>query len=203
MRQGKDDGSRTLLYILGLIPAAWLGLLAAPYLGSGLSGLIEGFSEAMAKPFHITWCENSLKGVLGCIAVYLIGIAVYSSSTQNYRRGEEHGSAHWGSAYKIKRKYADNELFHNKILTQNSAISLNSRKHQRNLNVLVVGGSGSGKTRSYAKPNIMQANTSYVVLDPKGEILRDTGNLLQISSPDFLTCSGVAQTIFFSIVISP
>jgi len=179
MKQGKDGEDNPLLYALGIIPAAWLGLLIAPCLGNGLSGIVEGFADAMSHPFRIIWTERSLLTAVAMAAVYLLGIAVYISSARNYRPREEHGSARWGSAYGIKRKYADKELFQNKILTQNSAVSLNSRKHLRNLNVLVVGGSGSGKTRSYAKPNVMQANTSLVVLDPKGEILRDNGYLLE------------------------
>ena len=83
------------------------------------------------------------------------------------------------SAGAMRRKYADNRYSENKLLTRNVAIGLDGRKHMRNLNVLVCGGSGSGKTRFYAKPNVMQANTSLVVLDPKGEILRDTGGLLK------------------------
>jgi type IV secretion system protein VirD4 len=108
-----------------------------------------------------------------------MGIGIYLSTRRNYRRREEHGSARWGGAAAINRKYRDKDLGNNKILTQNVRIGLNGRKHRRNLNVMVVGGSGSGKTRFYAKPNVMQANTSFVVLDPKGEILRDTGNLLK------------------------
>ena len=98
---------------------------------------------------------------------------------KNYRRGEEHGSAQWGNAEKICKKYAQRNRESNKLLTQNVRIGLNGRKHRRNLNVLVCGGSGAGKTRFYCKPNIMQGNTSYVILDPKGEILRDTGKLLE------------------------
>lgn len=101
------------------------------------------------------------------------------ASPRNYRRREEHGSARWGRATRINAKYRSKQPEQNKILTQQVRIGLDGRKHRRNVNVLVVGGSGSGKTRFYAKPNVMQAHTSYVVLDPKGEILRDTGHLLK------------------------
>jgi type IV secretion system protein VirD4 len=113
-----------------------------------------------------------------------MGIAIYLSNDRNYRRREEHGSAKWGSPSSVNKKYADKEKTDNKLLTQNVAIGLDGRKHRRNLNVLVCGGSGSGKTRFFAKPNIMNANTSFVVLDPKGELLRDTGNLLKSSGYD-------------------
>lgn len=93
---------------------------------------------------------------------------MYYSTHRNYRKGEEHGSAKWGDPRQICRKYAEKDKSRNVILTQNVRIGLDGRKHRRNLNVLVVGGSGAGKTRFYAKPNVMQANTSYVVLDPNG-----------------------------------
>ena len=128
---------------------------------------------------HIVWCEDSLKTVLIFIAAYAMGIGIYLSTARNYRRREEHGSAQWGNAETVCRKYRAAQLAANKLLTQNVRIGLDGRKHLRNLNVMVVGGSGSGKTRFYAKPNVMQANTSFVVLDPKGEILRDTGSLLE------------------------
>jgi type IV secretion system protein VirD4 len=95
------------------------------------------------------------------------------------RPREEHGSAKWGEAAAISRNYADRKFSDNKILTQNVRIGFDSHRHRRNLNVLVCGGSGSGKTRFFAKPNAMQANSSMVILDPKGEITRDTGHLLK------------------------
>lgn len=108
-----------------------------------------------------------------------MGIGIYLSTRKNYRRREEHGSAKWGDAATICKKYRDKRFTENKILTQNVRIGLDGRKHRRNLNTLVAGGSGAGKTRFYCKVNAMNANTSFVVLDPKGEILRDTGHLLK------------------------
>lgn len=179
MRQDKYSQQRKLLYVFGAIPTIWLGLLIAPSMGSGLSGLIRDFGAIMNNPFHITLCEDSLRTVLILLLFYGIAIGVYLSNERNYRRREEHGSAKWGDPSKVNRKYMDKDTSHNKILTQNVAIGLDGRKHRRNLNILVCGGSGAGKTRFFAKPNIMNANTSFVVLDPKGELLRDTGNLLQ------------------------
>ena len=146
---------------------------------NGLVSLIQKFGTVMQNPFHIQLCEDSLKTVLILLLIYGIAIGVYLSTDRNYRRREEHGSAKWGSAGTVNKKYADKKKDENKLLTQNVAIGLDGRKHRRNLNVLVCGGSGAGKTRFYAKPNIMNANTSFVVLDPKGELLRDTGNLLK------------------------
>ena len=108
-----------------------------------------------------------------------MGVGIYFSTRRNYRRREEHGSAKWGSASAVNKKYAQQPKSENKLLTQNVAIGLNAKKHRRNLNTLVIGGSGAGKTRFFCKPNLMQCcRNSYFVLDPKGEIVRDVGELL-------------------------
>jgi len=164
---------------LGIIPVIWAALIVAPFLSEGLVGIFEGFSASTSTPFRITWCEDSPRALLIFLLIYGIGIGVYYSTRRNYRRGEEHGSAKWGDAKQLCAKYADKRSSENILLTQNTRIGLDGRKHRRNLNIMVVGGSGAGKTRFYAKPNIMQGNCSFVVLDPKGEILRDTGNLLR------------------------
>jgi len=179
MRQDRLSKTSLLLYALGLLPVTWAALLFAPYLHGGLPEILENLSAAINDPFNIVWYEDSLKTVLIFIAVYALGICIWLSTARNYRRREEHGSARWGNTGTICRRYHAADLAANKLLTQNVRIGRDGRKHRRNLNVMVVGGSGSGKTRFYAKPNIMQANTSFVVLDPKGEILRDTGNLLK------------------------
>ena len=184
MRQDKFSKAHLILYACGIIPVVWLALLLAPYMGGGLAGLVQYGGAALDHPFHIVWCEDSLKTVLIFLSCYGLGIGVYLSTDRNYRRREEHGSARWGDPKGINRKYADKELTANKILTQNVAIGLDGRRHRRNLNVLVVGGSGAGKTRFYAKPNIMNANTSLIILDCKGEILRDTGGLLEANGYD-------------------
>ncbi len=178
VRHDKFSRQNVLLCCLGTIPVVWLALRIAPFMKDGLSGLIQNFGAAMSRPFHITLCEDSLKTVLIFLGIYGLGIGVYLSSSRNYRRREEHGSAQWGSPAQVNRKYADKVPAQNKILTQNVSVGLDGRKHRRNLNTLVCGGSGAGKTRFFAKPNLCQANSSYVVLDPKGELLRDTGNLL-------------------------
>jgi type IV secretion system protein VirD4 len=179
MRQDRFSKTNLFLYTIGLIPVTWAALLLAPHLHGGLPEILKNISAAMNDPLHIVWCEDSLKTVLIFIAAYAMGIAIWLSTARNYRRREEHGSARWGNAEAVCRRYRAAEPTANKLLTQNVRIGLDGRKHKRNINVMVVGGSGSGKTRFYAKPNVMQANTSFVVLDPKGEILRDTGNLLE------------------------
>ena len=179
----KEDAARTVkwLSILGIIPTIWLALLIAPYVSGGLSLIIKEFPNAINEPFHLSWCSDSVRTILIFIVAYIMGISIYLSSQKNYRRREEHGSAKWGIAREVNKKYKQMPISNNKILTQNVGLGLNSKKHRRNLNVLVCGGSGAGKTRFYCKPNIMQTNTSFVVLDPKGEIVRDLGHLLEKS----------------------
>ena len=127
----------------------------------------------------ITFTEYSLKTVLIFLFFYAMGVGVYFSSRENRRPGEEHGSAKWGVVSQIVKRYADHkERFNNLLFSQTMRIGLNAKKHRRNLNVLVVGGSGAGKTRFYAKPNIMQCNTSFIIADPKGEMLRSVAPLL-------------------------
>ena len=176
----QDNFSKnTVLYIALLVPVIWLALRIAPFIDEGLYTFILKFPEAMEHPFKIIWCEGSLKSILILMILYVMGIGIFYATKKNYRRGEEHGSAKWGDARSINRKYREQHFEDNTLLTQNVRMGLDGHRHRRNLNVLVCGGSGAGKTRFYAKPNVMQANTSMVILDPKGEILRDTGQLLQ------------------------
>lgn len=177
MRQGKR--ASLILCLFGVLPVVWLGLAMAPAASGGLPAMISRFTEVMNRPAQIKLCEDSLKTVLILLLVYGLGIGVYLSSRRNYRRGEEHGSAKWGDARAVNKKYQAKEPEKNKVLTQHVQIGLDGRRHRRNLNTMVVGGSGAGKTRAYAKPNLCQANTSFVILDPKGELLRDTGYLLE------------------------
>lgn len=179
MRQDKLSRQNIILYLCGIIPVVWIALLIAPYLDGGLPGLISNFGSIMNHPFHIQLCEDSPRAVLILLLAYAVGLGIYISNDRNYRRREEHGSARWGTAQSVNKKYADKNWQHNKILTQNVSIGLDGRKHRRNLNVLCCGGSGAGKTRFFAKPCLMNTASSYVVLDPKGEMLRDCGNLLK------------------------
>lgn len=173
------DKFNKYLYLLGLIPVIWISLLIAPSFDGGLKQVLKDFSKIMSNPFSISWSNNSLKLIFISILIYTLGIVIYKSTKKNYRKKEEHGSAKWGNANEINRKYEQNPYSNNKILTKNVCIGYDGRLHRRNLNTLVIGGSGAGKTRFYAKPNVMQANTSLVILDPKGEIARDEGYLLE------------------------
>lgn len=180
MSKPNEDRTAALILIgIGIVPVIWAALIVAPFLSEGLTGIVEGLASGMREPFSIQWCEESPKSILLFLLMYGMGIGIYFATRQNYRHGEEHGSAKWGTAKEVNHKYADKRSDQNILLTNHVKIGLDGRKHRRNLNVLVVGGSGAGKTRFYAKPNILQANTSFVALDPKGELLRDTGKLLE------------------------
>lgn len=179
-KPNEDRTASLILTGLGIVPVVWAALIVAPFLSEGLTGIIEGLSSGMREPFSIQWCADSPKAILLFLLMYGMGIGIYFATRQNYRHGEEHGSAKWGTAKEVNHKYADKHSDQNILLTNHVKIGLDGRKHRRNLNVLVVGGSGAGKTRFYAKPNILQANTSFVALDPKGELLRDTGKLLEL-----------------------
>ena len=179
MNQGNDRQAAVILSLIGVIPVVWLGLLIAPSVKGGLPEILTSLLNAMNAPFHIELCEDSVKAVLVLLFCYGMGVGIYFSTRRNYRRREEHGSAKWGNASVVNKKYAQQPKSENKLLTQNVAIGLNAKKHRRNLNTLVIGGSGAGKTRFFCKPNLMQCcRNSYFVLDPKGEIVRDVGELL-------------------------
>ena len=173
------DNQNKIIFALGVIPVIWFSLLVAPIENGGLMNIISRLPEALNNPLNIVWCENSLKTIFIFWLVYVIAIGVYYSTKKNYRRNEEHGSAKWGNPKTINKKYEQLPIEQNKILTQNVSIGYDAKKHRRNLNILVCGGSGAGKTRFYAKPNIMQGNSSFVILDPKGEIVKSTGHLLE------------------------
>lgn len=176
----KNQKYEALVYtIFGLIPCVWLALLVAPYVGGGLVDILQNAAEIVSNPLRVTPHEDSIKTVLVFVFAYGLGIGIYFATRRKYRKGVEHGSAKWGNAGEINKKYAEKKFLENKLLTQNVRIGLDGHKHRRNLNILCIGGSGAGKTRFFCKPNAMQANTSFVCLDPKGEILRDTGHLLE------------------------
>ena len=177
MRDAKKD-EYVFLGLL-LIPTIWVALLIAPYMDKGLINAIPNLNEALNHPFQIQWTNSTLKTIGIFLIIYVLGVGMYLSSSKNYRRTEEYGSAKWANPNTVCKKYANKDYFANKVFSQNVRMGLDGKKHRRNLNTVVIGGSGAGKTRFYAKPNIMQCNTSFVVLDPKGEIIRSVGHLLE------------------------
>ena len=179
----RRENSKTLLILFAMASpvVSWLALIVAGCYEKGLKLflLLERLTAALEKPMQITFNEYSLKCVLIFLFLYVMGVGVYFSSRENRRPGEEHGSARWGDVHAIVKKYiSKGDSYQNLILSQNMRLGLNAKKHRRNLNILVVGGSGSGKTRFFAKPNLMQGNTSFIIADPKGEMLRAIAPLL-------------------------
>lgn len=156
--------------------------------GENIFEILDRLSQILRQPFSLHYTVYTGKCILILSFAYITGICIYYSQQKNYRRGVEHGSARWGDVHQICKRYADKEYTHNLLLTQNFRMSQEVYKHQRNLNVLVAGGSGAGKSRTYAVPNILQCSQaeskkgggcSIVVTDPKGELLRKTGGLLE------------------------
>ena len=145
---------------------------------TNLFDLMTRFSHVLKHPTLLHWTGYTPQCIIGALACYGLAVTLYYSGYENRRPGEEYGSAKWGSVRALNKKYADPKG-KNAILTKRISIGLDGYRHQRNLNILVVGGSGSGKTRYFCKPGIMSANCSYLVIDPKGEMLRSTGRLLE------------------------
>lgn len=169
-----------MIWLAGLPVIWWVAILLADAIqpGRNLFELMEVLTEKLNHPFQFHYTEYTIKSVLVCTLLYAAGIGIFYSSQKNYRRGEEHGSARWGDARQICKKYSKKPYSQNILLTQNFRISLDTHKHRRCLNILVVGGSGAGKSRGFALPNIMQCCCSMVITDPKAELLRKTGGLL-------------------------
>ena len=175
----KDKQVELVFYFVGAVFIAWLSVLVAPCIHKGLFDAIIYLNEAMNSPFSFELCQDTLKCILISESIYSFSYLAYYYNRKNYRRNEEYGSAKWANNKAVNKKYTEKDYSSNKILSQNVRIGLDGRRHRRNLNTLVIGGSGAGKTRFFGKPNLMQCNTSFVVLDPKGEQLRDVGNLLE------------------------
>lgn len=178
----RQENQKTIYILLGILSVfvIWLALMVAGCYEEDIKlfELLDRLTAAMNNPAHITLNKYSLKAVLIFFFLYAMGIGVYFSSRENRRPGIEYGSARWGNVKSVVKRYMDKDSYKNIILSQNMRLGLNAKKHRRNLNVLVVGGSGAGKTRFYAKPNLMQCNTSFIVADPKGEMLRSIAPLL-------------------------
>ena len=150
----------------------WIGAgMASGYKeGMTIFDALGAFSEWTDHPLILHWTPYTLKFIGIALLLYVFAVVLFFSAKENRRPGEEHGSAKWGDARQLDRKYRDKNPKRNAILTQHLHMSLNSRQHLRNLLQIVVGGSGAGKTRYIVKPNIYEVNASYIVTDPKGEL---------------------------------
>ena len=166
----------TLFYLIGTIPVIWLALLLAQSLGGGLPELLQNMTSALEQPTNIVWTNKSLPTILICLAAYGMAVLLYRTNQGRTRDGEEHGSAAWATPASVNAQFAQKESI---PLTQHVRLGLDTHKHRRSLNVLVIGGSGAAKTRSFVLPNILTANTNYVITDPKSEVLLATGGYLK------------------------
>ena len=162
-----------------VIPIVWFAVLMASCYEPGMTifTLMDAFSAATKNPFSLHWTPYTMKFIGIFLLLYGGAILFYYTGQKNTRPGEEHGSASWGSVRELDKKYRDRDAGKNVILTQHLQMSMNGKLHRRNLLQIIVGGSGSGKTRFLAKPNLMLANASFIATDPKGEMLRAVGNL--------------------------
>ena len=166
----------TLFYLIGIIPVVWLALLLAQSLGGGLPELLRNLTSALEQPTNIVWTDKSLPTILICLAAYGMAVLLYRTNQGRTRDGEEHGSAAWATPASVNAQFAQKDSI---PLTQHVRLGLDTHKHRRSLNVLVIGGSGASKTRSFVLPNILTANTNYVITDPKSEVLLATGGYLK------------------------
>ena len=166
----------TLFYLFGTIPVVWLALLLAQSLGGGLPELLRNLTSALEQPTNIVWTDKSLSTILICLAAYGMAVLLYRTNQGRTRDGEEHGSAAWATPASVNAQFAQKDSI---PLTQHVRLGLDTHKHRRSLNVLVIGGSGAAKTRSFVLPNILTANTNYVITDPKSEVLLATGGYLK------------------------
>ena len=166
----------TLFYLFGTIPVIWLALLLAQSLGGGLPELLRNLTSALEQPTNIIWTDKSLPAILICLAAYGMAVLLYRTNQGRTRDGEEHGSAAWATPASVNAQFAQKDSI---PLTQHVRLGLDTHKHRRSLNVLVIGGSGAAKTRSFVLPNILTANTNYVITDPKSEVLLATGGYLK------------------------
>ena len=160
------------------MPAAYIGIRTAPYIDTGLFGILLNLKRILSfRDFIFT--PKTLPTVFAVLLIYTSVFLLVTANGKHYRFGEEYGSAKFGDPVKVRRRYSSREYERNRLFTENVRIATDPLRHRRNLNTIVCGGSGSGKTRYYCLPNILQANASMVILDPKGELYRMTSGYLE------------------------
>lgn len=178
--RGKNTLTTWIMAGIGAVFVLWLAVLIAPYAEDGLSGILLNMNEITAHPFRLEFCADTGKAVGIFLGGYALMLLYIFGSQKNFRHGEEHGSAKWENVYLLNHRLHDKEHpDENRILSRHLSITTDQRKLDKNLFTLVIGGSGSRKTRAYVKPNLLQCNSSYIIMDPKGELLRDIGNVFK------------------------
>ena len=182
MRPNKDHRTEIILYGLLLIPLlfAAAALAQATEQAQGLAEITVVLSSILNNPMALKWCANTPKFLLAVLVLYPLAVYCYMLDQADRHPGAEHGTAKWGSAHRLNIKYRNTkDSKENYILTENVRFSTDSHAHKHNLNIIVIGGSGSGKTRFYVKPNALQLIGSYLFLDPKGELTRTLGRIME------------------------
>ena len=178
--RGKNTLTTWIMAGIGAVFVLWLAVLIAPYAEGGLPGILLNMNEITAHPFRLEFCADTGKVVGIFLGGYALMLLYIFGSQKNFRHGEEHGSAKWENVYLLNHRLHDKEHpDENRILSRHLSITTDQRKLDKNLFTLVIGGSGSRKTRAYVKPNLLQCNSSYIIMDPKGELLRDIGNVFK------------------------
>lgn len=178
--RGKNTLTTWIMAGIGAVFVLWLAVLIAPYAEGGLPGILLNMNEITAHPFRLEFCADTGKAVGIFLGGYALMLLYIFGSQKNFRHGEEHGSAKWENVYLLNHRLHDKEHpDENRILSRHLSITTDQRKLDKNLFTLVIGGSGSRKTRAYVKPNLLQCNSSYIIMDPKGELLRDIGNVFK------------------------
>lgn len=184
MKKGKTHHAGKKESLVGLAAAATTCMVGGA--GGGLplaagheiTALLDALNSALAEPFALAWSQDSPRFLLVFTVIYAVVLIVAVSDQKNTRPGAEHGSAAWGDVLRLNKFYMDRHGS-NLLLTQHFHIGIDGYKHKHNTNILIVGGSGAGKTRTYGVPNVLECTCSMVITDPKSEILRKTGNLLE------------------------
>lgn len=180
MRTTKKKPS-VLLILLGAVASAYLGYLVngAWKQGMEFNAFLEAFNRVLANPLADYYNAGTLKAIVISLLVFLVAVIMYYTSQRNYMPGREFGTSELASVKQVNKLLSDKTEENNRILSQNVRMSLDTRHTGLNNNVLIIGGSGAGKTFYEVKPNLMQRNTSFIVTDPKGEILRSQGEMLK------------------------
>ena len=196
MNRDNDRQTSIILSMIGILPVVWLGLLIAPSVKGGLPEILPSLMNVMSDPSHIELCDDSVKTVLVLLLCYGMGIGIYFSTRRNYRRREEHGSAKWGNAKAVDKKYRQNPPSENKLMTQNVRIGLNGKKHRRNLNTLVCGGSGAFLTSAA----IAQGADIYITGDYKYHDFFQAENRLILTDIGHYESEQFTKEIFYELV---
>ena len=170
-----------LLILVGAIASVFLGYLVAGAWRQGIefNEFLERFQVVCSYPLADYYNEFTIRMIVYALMTYTIVVIMYYTSQRSFMPGREFGTAKLANIKQVNKMLADKVESNNRILSQNVRISLNTRQTQLNNNILIIGGSGAGKTFYEVKPNLMQLNTSFIVTDPKGELLRTQGEMLR------------------------